>query len=144
MSHDSLSQDLLEVFWHHEVQKTDEINLNDFPKNLLLGEIWVQFSETFYHDLVKWLDISHICQFSKKNLFFRPVAIKQKLCNLILLIYSVAIFFKWQSIMGYNSETKAILVNFYKKYPFGEVTWTQFGPKLYNLLSYDLLFVDLF
>ena len=36
------------------------------------------------------------------------------------------------------------MVNFSKKLPFGEVTHTQFGPKLYNLLSHDLLFEDFF
>ena len=38
------------------------------------------------------------------------------------MIYSVVIILKWQSMMGYNSETKAIFVNFCQKCPFGEVT----------------------
>ena len=38
MSHDSLSEDLFEVLWHHEVQKIDKISLSHFSKNLLLGQ----------------------------------------------------------------------------------------------------------
>ena len=37
MSHDSLSEDLFEVLWHHEVQKIDKISLSHFSKNPLLG-----------------------------------------------------------------------------------------------------------
>ena len=54
------------------------------------------------------------------------------------------IILKGHRIIGYNSYTKAMLVNFSKKLPFGEVLCTQFGPKLYNPLSYDLLFARLF
>ena len=38
MSHDSLSEDLFEVLWHHEIQKIDKISLSHFSKNLLLGQ----------------------------------------------------------------------------------------------------------
>ena len=38
MSHDSLSEDLFEDFWHHEVQKIDKVILNHFSKNLILGQ----------------------------------------------------------------------------------------------------------
>ena len=38
MSHDSLSEDLFEVLWHHEVQKIVKISLIHFSKNLLLGQ----------------------------------------------------------------------------------------------------------
>ena len=157
MFHVSLSGDLFEVFWHYEVQKIDKISLNHFSRNLLLGQYGsnlarnckmlhqINYSRDFYkHSSMMWCNISHICQFSKKIPFLDQWQLRQKWCNLILMIYPVAIFLKWQSMMGYNSQTKAILVNFSKKYPFGEVTCTQFGPKLCNLLSYDLLFVDFF
>ena len=47
-------------------------------------------------------------------------------------------------MMGYSTYTRAILVNFSKKKTFWEVNHTQFGRKLCNLLSYDLLFDDFF
>ena len=85
-------------------------------------------------------DISHISQFSPKITFFDWLQFEQKLCNLILMIYCAAIFLKWHSMVECNTWTKAILVSFSKKFPFGEVTHTQFGPKLCNLLPFDLLF----
>ena len=38
MSHDSLSEDLFEVLWHHKAQMIDKISLSHFSKNLLLGQ----------------------------------------------------------------------------------------------------------
>ena len=38
MPHDSLSEDLFEVLWHHKVQKTNKISLIHYSKNLLLGQ----------------------------------------------------------------------------------------------------------
>ena len=35
-----------------------------------------------------------------------------------------------------------MLTNFPKKFPFGEVTHTQIGPRLCNFLSHDFLFED--
>ena len=45
-------------------------------------------------------------------------------------------------MMVYNSQIKAMQLNFPEKFSFREVTRTQFGPKLCNLLSYDFLFED--
>ena len=41
-----------------------------------------------------------------------------------------------------NSQTKEMLVTFYKKVLFREVTRTQFGPNVCNFLSQDLLFAN--
>ena len=48
-------------------------------------------------------------------------------------------------MMGYNSYSKIRLLNLPKKLPFeARPIWTQFGPKLYNLMSHDSLSEDLF
>ena len=48
-------------------------------------------------------------------------------------------------MIGYNSYTKVILVNLPKKFPFWVRTiGAQFGPKLCNLMSHDLISEDLF
>ena len=60
------------------------------------------------------------------------------------MIYTVAVFLKWQSLMGYNTYAKVILAHVSKKFHFGEVTRTQVGSKLCNPLSYDLPFEDFF
>ena len=45
MSHDYLSGDFFEVFWHHEVQKIDKVSFNHFSKNLLLGQYGVNLAQ---------------------------------------------------------------------------------------------------
>ena len=46
MSYDSLSEDLFEVLWHHEIQKIDKISLSHFFQKSPFGAIWAQ-SGTF-------------------------------------------------------------------------------------------------
>ena len=63
--------------------------------------------------------------------------------QLNLMIHSLKIL--KCSMMGYNSQTKVLLVNLPKKLPFQLRTiWTQFGPNLCNLMSHDSLIEDLF
>ena len=51
MSHDSLSEDLFEVLWHHEIQKIDEISLSNFSKNLFwrgnMDPIWPKITQSY-------------------------------------------------------------------------------------------------
>ena len=112
MSHDSLSEDLLEVLWHDETQQINKSSASHFSKKIYfcgnMGSIWPKitqtymtltncsrdFLETFQHDLVQQLDIIHISQFSKKKSFFGLGQLGQKLRNLILTICSVRIFLK--------------------------------------------------
>ena len=79
-----------------------------------------------------------LANFPKKISFCTRDNFGKNYGNLILVICSVAIFLKLHDTMVY----KAVLVNFHKKFFFREVTHIQFGPKLCNLLSDDLLFED--
>ena len=63
--------------------------------------------------------------------------------QLYLMIHSLKIL--KCSMMGYNSQTKVLLVNLPKKFPFQRrAIWAQFGPNLCNLMSHDSLSEDLF
>ena len=63
--------------------------------------------------------------------------------QLYLMIHSLKIL--KCSMMGYNSQTKVLLVNLPKKFPFWlRAFWAQFGPNLCNLMSHDSLSEDLF
>ena len=63
--------------------------------------------------------------------------------QLYLMIYFLKIL--KCSLMGYNSQTKVLLVNLLKYFPFWLRTiWAKFGPNLCNLMSHDSLSEDLF
>ena len=63
--------------------------------------------------------------------------------QLYLMIHSLKIL--KCSMMGYNSQTKVLLVNLPKKFPFWlRVIWAQFGPNFCNIMSHDSVSEDLF
>ena len=62
--------------------------------------------------------------------------------QLYLMIHSLKIL--KCSMMGYNSQTKVLLVNLTKNFPFClRAIWAQCGPNLRNLMSHDSLSEDL-
>ena len=129
ISHDSFSETLFEILQY------------DGAKQIGKGR-FSYFSEFQKPCSMVWYNSQRLVVLVNfpKVPFFDYGRFGQKLCNLILIICSVIIFFRWHSIMVNNSQTKAMLVTFYKRVPFREVTRTQFGPKVCNFLCQDLLF----
>ena len=153
MSLDSLSDDLFEVLWHDEA--LNKSSLIHFSKKFPFWAIQAHLAENYAtncsrdfqkHSSMMWCSSQTLVIFVTfpKIPFLDQWQFRQKWCYPILMIYSVTIFLKGQSMMRYNSWTKAMLVNFSKKFPFGEITRTEFGLKLCTLLSYYLLFADFF
>ena len=63
--------------------------------------------------------------------------------QLCLMIHSLKIL--KCSMLGYSSQTKLLLVNLPKTFPFWlRAFWAQFGPHLSNLMSHDSFSGDLF
>ena len=116
MSHDSLSEDFFEVLWHDEV--LDKSSLKHFSKqSSFLGNIdpiWLKITQPTalksFRNILARCDVivkhqSYLSIFQKK-FFLDQGQLGRKLCNLILMIYSVTNILKWHSMMGYNSQTK--------------------------------------
>ena len=67
------------------------------------------------------------------------------LCPMQLYLMTHSLKILKCSMMGYNSQTKVLLVNLPKKFPFWlRAIWAQFGPNLCNLVSHDSLSEDVF
>ena len=89
--------------------------------------------EILQHDEAKEIDKGSLSYFSEF----------QKHCSMVWCnSQTLVILGNFHSIMINNSQTKAMLITISKNVRFREVTRTQFGPKLCNLLSHDLLFED--
>ena len=130
MSHDSLSEDLFGVLWHDEAQQIDKSSLS-------------RFSEFQKHFHMMWCNSQTLVILvnSQKNSLFGLGAILEK----IMESYSHDLFYdNFVETTQHDGiqQTQAMLVKFPKKFPFREVTCTQIGPNLCNLLSHDFLFED--
>ena len=130
MSHGSFSEDLFGVLWHDEAQQIGKSSLS-------------HFSEFQKHSHMMWCNSQTLVILvnSPKNSLFGLGAILEKIMEPYshdLLCDNVFEMTQHDRIQ----QTKAMLVNFPKKFSFWEVTCTQIGPKLCNFLSHDFLFQD--
>ena len=156
MSRDSLSEVCLKFCSIMRYKRQTKLALVIFPKICFWGnraQSGLKLHNLISHQLLQGFQkhSSMMCCNSQilvifvnfpKNSFFRPVAVQAKMVEPYPHDLLCGNFFETTNRDGMQQLLQNNFGQFSKKYPFVEVIRTQFGPKLCNPLSYDLLFVD--